>query len=135
MAVFIYTMKKSVKHFIGQIMSLHGDVISVKFLKSTGHGKFVWLEKEGMDMLQNSTIAIILPEPEMDRHGILSFSKVCLSHYKLWKVAWCFQWFLGILLTYQIMIIYCTVITYKVAVINEKITIISATQYNGFNFS
>ena len=30
---------------------------------------------------------------------------------------------------------YCTLITYKVAVINEKITIISATQYNGFNFS
>ena len=84
MAVFTYTMKKSVKHFIGQIMSLDGDIISVKFLKSTGHGKFVWLEKEGMDMLQNSTIAIILPEPEMpDRHEILSFSKVCLSHYKL----------------------------------------------------
>ena len=77
--MYVYTMKKSVKHFIGQIMSLHDDIISVKFLKSTGQGKFVWPEKEDTDMLQNTTIAMILPQPEMDRHGILSFSKECLS--------------------------------------------------------
>ena len=53
-AIFKYKLAKTnVKHFIGQVMSVDkSDKITVSFLKSKEHGKFVWPEKEDIDIIQ-----------------------------------------------------------------------------------
>lgn len=76
-----YETKKTRKHFIGQVLSLSEDDMSIKFLKRTNGGKFVWPEVEDIDNIQYTSVITILPPPQIERRGHHVFPKSALIDF------------------------------------------------------
>ena len=75
---------KTTKYYIGQILKeTEGqEKVEVKFLQHRGNHKFVWPEREDVDVVDTTHITLNLPEPQMDRQDVLSF-QIDLSHYNM----------------------------------------------------
>lgn len=77
-----YCTKKTVKHFVGQIIRVeNGEDITVKFVKKY-KSKYVWPELADIDNVAFENIIKLLPEPEVDRRGTLEF-KVRFDGYNV----------------------------------------------------
>jgi len=71
-----YLSKKSVKYFVGQVMNIDDDELSIKFVRRSGNaGLFAWPPKEDTDFVDQAAVKQILQEPTCDRRGHLRFAE------------------------------------------------------------
>ncbi|KAG5894225.1 hypothetical protein JTB14_002274 [Gonioctena quinquepunctata] len=73
-----FATKKTQKYFIGQIVKIEGEDLSITFLrKSDGDSNnrtFVWSLQEDESVASENDIAMVLPEPNIVRRGQLEIS-------------------------------------------------------------
>lgn len=65
--------KKTIKHFVGQILSISSDEASVKFVKRSKNDIFIWPDVEDIDVISLSNVKKILGNPRVCRRGQLLF--------------------------------------------------------------
>lgn len=85
-----FVTKKSVKHFVGKVITMKGNVPEIKFVKKVKEPKFntgfVFFYPRADDictMKHLDDILLILPEPKISRRGQIVFNNINLSKYNL----------------------------------------------------
>lgn len=77
-----YAMKKSKKHFVGQVLNTTEDGFKVKFTWQA-LGGFIWPEKEDCDNIPEQDVLQVLAEPTTNNRGIMKFSKISFDGLNL----------------------------------------------------
>lgn len=67
-----YSLKKSKKHYVGQIVDREDCDWKVKFTRHN-NGAFYWPEKEDCDVVDSNDIIKVLPEPTINNRGAIRF--------------------------------------------------------------
>nr|XP_042913577.1 uncharacterized protein LOC122273608 [Parasteatoda tepidariorum] len=75
-----FSGKCKVKHFAGQVLDKEKNLIKVKFLQKKGNC-FIWPLKEDISYINLETKTRILPEPNFDRRGCLTFDNFDFSSF------------------------------------------------------
>lgn len=68
-----YQTKRTIKHFIGQVLSVNNDEVTVNYLKRSKGEIFVWPSIEDKDEVPINNIKKKLEAPKIFRRGQLCF--------------------------------------------------------------
>lgn len=79
-ALIRFSTKKTVKYYIGKIVDQNDDGFEVKFLRKTKANKFCWPHVDDVAMVEENDIERILPNPQIDHWGKLSFNEHLTSY-------------------------------------------------------
>lgn len=73
-----YALRKTKKHFVGQILELVPDGLKIKFTRQSSGG-FIWPDKEDCDEVSPEDIIQVLPEPNTNNRGIMKFTGISFA--------------------------------------------------------
>lgn len=81
-----FLLKKTEKHFVGQVIGFDGDEPRIKFAKkkqiTKDHAVFVWIDPEDIFPVPRDDVMCVLKEPTSGRRGRLLFNNTELKNYR-----------------------------------------------------
>lgn len=77
-----YALKRSKKHYVGQVIDIIEDGFKVKFTRQA-LGGFIWPEKEDCDNISDQDVLQVLPEPITNNRGIMKFNRISFDGLNL----------------------------------------------------
>lgn len=69
-----FPTKKTIKHFVGHVISVNTGILTVKFLRRVKQTSFfVWPQQEDISEVDKEDVVVILPNPSTQKRGGLCF--------------------------------------------------------------
>jgi hypothetical protein len=82
-----YYTKKTIRHFVGQVIGSSDEGWDVKYVKKSSSDdyniKFVWPVFDDTDTVSDEDIKKILPDPTIIKRGFMEFSASLFKECKL----------------------------------------------------